>query len=233
MTTAALRVDRAAWPTPRRHADSYAPPPAPLGSAWSLAHHRPHPAQIQGSVAAPEPRGPRPGLAGQRLELAPRPVRQRATCCRNYDGRVPPPQRATVAVRCRLWLGLTVVMVTLAAVGLHQLTLDYAYPAGAGHHDTVIRAEAPDVAVAHHQPVTTSTVDPTRDLLCIDGCGGTEIVVACLLVLTVLAGAWLLRLPILRRLPYRPPPLPLPLPADRTTPRRTALTLMELSLIRT
>ena len=128
---------------------------------------------------------------------------------------------------------LGVVTLILGVVGMHQLSLGHSGAGGSfEHHDAVLAVTVGDPEVGY-QPVAADTVGVSAqpDGWCGVACGYPGAVVACLLVLLLVA-VWPLRSPrwssLLRR--YR---ATVAAPRLLVLRRRPPLTLIELSISRT
>lgn len=146
-------------------------------------------------------------------------------------------RRAPTGAPWRVRLALSFVAVALGGFGLHQLALNIADPVKFSHHSASVQAgaTATQSGIAHTDREMSS---PAVDRLTVErashgGDAHVAVAAACLAALVVLAGAVRMRPPrrhwllVRRRRPRRPRP------AGAGQPRRTALTLTELSLSRT
>ena len=149
-----------------------------------------------------------------------------------------------------LLLGLSLVVLTMGIVGMHQLSVGHDVATGQAnrHAHTGTAASGPLGAVPHgHAPADGALPDshllaasaPTSVSGAVDhGCPTCDdhetVFESCLLALTLLVFSWLLRPPRLR---HRPPsllPRPAPATVRPTLSRRVpSLSLTELSLRRT
>lgn len=154
---------------------------------------------------------------------------------------MPSPRRSLLR---HLMLAISMVVLTLGVVGMHQLSADHdvltgqpvvsGQPGVAAHLDHEVSATATDHhrAPAEAEPVTNAAGSGESGCA---GCAGHQMVVStCLLALTLLVLTWLLAPPRLRHLP----PFLLPrlshISAGSTLGRLVpSLTLTELSLRRT
>jgi hypothetical protein len=141
-------------------------------------------------------------------------------------------------------VGLTVAVVALSVLGMHQLSLDHTFvapkvEAGAGPHVSTLMSgsDTPTLSQQAVFDLQAPSVDHDHESdhgpqPCLTGCDDHPMMVTCLLALTLLVLAWRLHAPTLRDLP----PLSAscsPGRAPLSGRRPPALTLAELSVRRT